>query len=893
MTRSASSRLARGLHFSASGGGVARRMTPDIETPLMRMTFLVVFALLLRAADAVVAQDRAADEAFFETKIRPVLITKCFKCHGGEKVSSDFRVDSRDALLKGGDSGTALVVGKPDESPIVRAMSYVDNDLKMPPDKQLPANVVDDFRRWIQSGAVWPKSAEPRDPAFKTQRHWAFRPVEKPIVPDSTKPGWSRNAIDAFVLQKLDAAKLAPSAQADRATLIRRLKFDLLGLPPSYQEVTDFVSDARPNAFEVLVAKYLESPHYGERWGRYWLDIARFADTKGYVFQEDRNYPAAPAYRDWVIRSLNEDLPYDQFLIRQIAADRLVKDSGLPPSELAAMGFLTLGRRFLNNIHDIIDDRLDVTIRGTMGITIGCARCHDHKFDPIPAADYYSLYGVFASSHEPKDVPNAMPLYDNEKPTQPYIFLRGQAGNHGPQVPRQFLELVAGKERKPFANGSGRLELAQAIASPDNPLTARVIVNRVWREHFHAALVNSASDFGLRCDPPTHPELLDYLAATLVENRWSLKSLHQLIVNSASYQQRSDDDSAKRAVDSTNRLLWRMNRGRLNLEGMRDAVLATSGSIDPTVGGKSVDITKADSPRRRTIYGFIDRQNLPAFFRTFDFAGPDAHNPGRFETTVPQQTLFLRNSPFMATEMRLLASRLPASSDEQRIIDLYHRVLGREPEADELTLAREFVGDATIEQPTSTNLWSYGYGRFDVETGKLAGFKPLPHFTGLAWQGGSVLPDPTIGWVHWSPNGGHPGNRDHSAVLRWTAPRTLKLRAAGQLRHAAKEGDGVQGFVVINGLRIVSKWSVKATSKPTAIGELSVEAGDTIDFVVHCGADENSDSFGWAPRLEEVGESSLQWDAGKQFRGAAPSALDVWSQLTQVLLLSNEFQFVD
>ncbi len=854
---------------------------------LRNLAFLVV----LVATSITFADER---ENFFETKIRPVLVGKCFKCHGGEKVSSGLRVDSREALLKGGDSGTSVVVNKPEQSQLYLALTH-DGDFKMPPDKKLPDDVLADFKQWIQDGAVWPKISGPRDLAFDAGRHWSFRPVQKPALPSVRQSDWLRTPIDSFILTELEKSQLAPSSNADRATLMRRLKFDLLGLPPTFEETQAFVADSDPAAYERLVEQYLAAPQYGERWARYWLDIARYADTKGYVFQEDRNYPSAYAYRDWVIRSLNEDLPYNEFLMRQLAADILVKEDGLDRNELAAMGFLTLGRRFLNNINDIIDDRLDVTIRGTMGITIGCARCHDHKFDPVPAADYYSLYGVFASSHEPKDVPNAMPLAENDKPTQPYVFLRGQAGNRGPNVPRQFLQVVAGNDRKPFEKASGRRELAAAITSASNPLTPRVIANRIWRDHFHTPLVRSTSDFGLRAEPPTHPELLDHLAATLIQSNWSLKALHRQIVLSNTYQQASTDDPAKRAIDSENRLFWRMNRGRLNLEAMRDAIIATSESLESQFGGKSVDIVPANAPRRRSVYAFIDRQNLPQFFRTFDFAVPDTHSPGRFETSGPQQSLFLRNSGLVRTEATRLAQQLPDSSLEERVLSLYRRVLNREPVAEEMTAAVEFIRSGTSDNapPSGPAIWNYGYGEWDQALGQLKSFSSLPHFTGDRWQGGPQLPDPQTGWAMWHPKGGHPGNRQHAVVLRWVAPRDVLVRAAGKLTHPAKEGDGIRATVLLAGKQKFGQWTAQGSATDTGTVPVAVTTGTTVDFVVDCRDNENHDSFQWAPRIEEVGLGSQRWDSSLQFRGPQPKGLGVWPQLAQVLLLSNEFQFVD
>ncbi len=501
------------------------------------------------------------------------------------------------------------------------------------------------------------------------------------------------------------------------------------------------------------------SPNYGERWGRHWLDVARYADTKGYVFTEERRYPYSYTYRDYVIRAFNDDLPYDQFIMQQLAADQLPLGDDKRP--LAAMGFLTLGRRFLNNTHDIIDDRIDVTMRGLQGLTVACARCHDHKFDPIPTKDYYSLYGVFASSVEPADLPllgkperteatiayeaelkkrqevvtkfkedhkaelsannrkfrdelkglekkveqwkvsgpasppRAMILADAPKPRTPRVLVRGNPGNPGPEVPRQFVEVLAGEGRKPFTKGSGRLELAQAIAAQDNPLTARVLVNRIWQHHFGAGLVRTPSDFGLRGEPPTHPELLDWLAATFVEQGWSIKQLHRTILLSSVYRQSSEGDAKTTANDPENRLLGRMNRQRLDFEALRDSLLFVGGRLDTTAGGPGVEITTAPFPTRRTVYGFIERQNLPGVFRTFDFASPDTCTAQRHTTTVPQQALFLMNSPFVVEQAKRSAARTNGIVKEELRIDrLYRMALGRAAEADELATALRFLSAA-------------------------------------------------------------------------------------------------------------------------------------------------------------------------------------------------------
>ncbi len=365
----------------------------------------------------------------------------------------------------------------------------------------------------------------------------------------------------------------------------------------------------------------------------------------------------------------------------------------------AAMGFLTLGRRFLNTAPDIIDDRIDVVCRGTMALTVGCARCHDHKYDPIPAQDYYSLYGVFDSSAEPKNAPSPLRLVDAPQAHNVHVFIRGNPGTQGEEAPRRFLRVLSGEARKPFQHGSGRLELAQAIVDRSNPLTARVFVNRVWGHLFGECLVRTPSDFGARSDPPSHPELLDYLALKFIDQGWSVKKLVREIVLSRTYQQQSIDREDCSQADPENRLVWKMNRRRLDFESLRDAMLSVSRKLDAKVGGPSVSLEAQPFTTRRTLYAFIDRQNLPGLFRTFDYASPDAHSPQRFITTVPQQALFLMNNPFVLQQSEAVAGRPEISAADKprrRIALLYEIVYARKPRADEIKLGLEFVKQTSL-----------------------------------------------------------------------------------------------------------------------------------------------------------------------------------------------------
>jgi mono/diheme cytochrome c family protein len=751
----------------------------------MRRVAAVLLALAAVPAFAADVKKLPAEQVeYFEKTIRPLLVENCVRCHGPKKQQGGLRLDTAEGLAKGTDSGPAVVPGDPAKSKLIQSVKRT-NDYAMPPDKALSKEQVAALEAWVKVGAPFPASGNATVDPAADKKHWAFQPITAPKV-----PGGSANPIDAFINAKFAAGKLAPAPPADKRTLARRVYFDLIGLPPTAAQLDAFEKDTRPDAYEKLVDELLANPHYGERWGRHWLDVARYADSKGYVFTEDRNYPYAYTYRDYVIRSFNEDKPFNQFVIEQLAADKLTLGDDKRP--LAAMGFLTVGRRFSNNIHDITDDRIDVVTRGLMGITVTCARCHDHKFDPIPTADYYALYGVFASSNEPKELPligavertkeyeqyaaaqqklddavaaerervirlrktvngaavgglpgatttpdrllnradrdkvkrlqkqsdefrgksefappRAMVMNDNPQPAQAVVFVRGNPGNRGARVPRQMPEVTG--PRTPFTDGSGRLELAKAIASPSNPLTARVFVNRVWLHHFGQGLVRTPSDFGVRSDPPTHPELLDFLASQFMADGWSVKALHRRILLSGTYK-RSSVIPAEAAADPENLLLSHQNRKRLEFEPLRDSLLAVSGELDPAVYGRSVQLFNAPYPTRRAVYGYIDRQNLPGPFRTFDLASPEQHTPQRFQTTVPQQALFLMNNPFAVDRTKAVAKRdevAKATSAEAKVKALYRLILSRNPTTEEAALAVAFVTDAEKVKPTVGQLGAW------------------------------------------------------------------------------------------------------------------------------------------------------------------------------------------
>jgi hypothetical protein len=880
-------------------------------------------------------EETTEKEAFFESKVRPLLSQHCVECHGTKEQSGELRLDSSLAVTKGGSSGPIVIPGEPDKSQLVKAIRYADPNLEMPPKGKLSNSEIATLEEWVRSGAYWPKgketdSAEPLPPAKRIEEiresHWSYRPIESIEPPTVKDSNWPKQPIDNFILSALESKGIAPNKTADRRTLILRAYFTLVGLAPSFDEVQAFVADDSPQAFPKLIDRLLESPHYGERWARHWLDVARFAETTGYqAGSRDTTYPYAYTYRDYVIKAFNEDKPFNEFIVEQLAADRLELDDA-NRHKLAALGFLTVGRKFMGNNNDIIDDRIDVMTRAFLGTSVACARCHDHKYDPIPTADYYSLYGVFASCQEPEDLPllgdpKATPGYDefveakakkqqevdnwlekkrvateqelrsriadylvhlaklkqesnpkgvkkigdrgplrpravsrwqdfmktpeaqghpiwgflhrfekipqesfaenmksifdepsseilqglaprmitllrespsesmldvaqsvgkkledvlkswnellksepgaarladdsdeelrsalfaldnptsltseqmiahldqaerNEynqqlgkiksveashhgspargmvvvdkpNPHNPVIFKRGQPGNPGESVPRRFLQLLSHVDGgKPFSNGSGRLELAQAIANPNNPLTSRVIVNRIWQHHFGVGLVPTASDFGSRGEKPSHPELLDYLAKEFMSEGWSIKRLHRRIMLSATWQQSSETSGLGQSIDPENRLLWHMPRRRLEFEPLRDRLLTSTDKLDRTIGGRSVKIH--EDATRRGLYAYVDREDIPGLLASFDLPSPDASQATRARTTVPQQALFLINAKFVIQQSETLAAMTASmESTHDRLIALYQRTLARTPDEQELRMASDFLETA-------------------------------------------------------------------------------------------------------------------------------------------------------------------------------------------------------
>ncbi|MDB6131375.1 MAG: Protein of unknown function (DUF1553)/Protein of unknown function (DUF1549)/Planctomycete, partial [Verrucomicrobiales bacterium] len=502
-------------------------------------------------------------------------------------------------------------------------------------------------------------------------------------------------------------------------------------------------------------------------------------------------------------------------------------------------------------------------------------------------------------AQHPGSPPKAMVLVENGTPTNPHVFVRGNPGNQGPEITRHFLQVIAGKDPKPFQHGSGRLEMAEAIASKDNPLTARVYVNRVWLLHFGSGIVSTPSDFGVRSDPPSHPELLDYLASNFMENGWSTKKLHKLMMLSSTYQQSSESNPAYEAVDQSNRYLWKMNRQRLDLEALRDTLLAVSGKLDKTMGGHPVEITTETYSPRRTVYGFIDRQNLPGFFRTFDFASPDTSSSKRFYTTVPQQALFLLNSPFVVDQAKKLASQLDTNAVEKEVTALYEKVLQRKPRKEELAASKSFLTAPLADDVSENSPWSFGYGELNLQEGKLLHFQPLAVFKDKSWQGGDKMPDDKLGWVQISAAGGHPGNDlQHAGVRRWVAPVSGTYEISGKIAHPSDQGDGVRA-TIISSKGVVKTWDVKHDTKETTVESIIVQKGDVLDFVVDPKESVAFDSYMWSPSLTlkgaKEGTAKTVWNSESDFSGPVKKKVPLTriEELAQVLLLTNELSFVD
>lgn len=667
---------------------------------------------------------------FFESKIRPTFVAHCYECHGGDEagIQGGLRLDDPKAMRRGGDTGPIIKPGDVDGSALLAALRY--EDLKMPPEGKLPDHVIRDFEIWIASGAVDPRTGSKMGEKKPTQfnweeirSQWAFQSPSRHVAPRTKSPDWCTNTMDAFVLKKLEASGISPNVATDRSTFIRRLSFDLRGLPPSPTEVAEYLKDNRPDSKRRLVDAFLASPQHAEKWSRLWLDVARYAEDQAHKVGSNNSltYPNAYYYRDWVINAIANDLPYDQFIRLQLAADLIVPED---KQEHIALGFLGLGPKYYRRnspevMADEWEDRVDTVSRGLLGLTVACARCHDHKYDPIPTADYYALAGVFASTEmfnrplnqavakqdkgQAKKPQEAYHLVRDGKPLDLNVMIRGDATKKGELVPRRFLTALS-EEPIFFKNGSGRSDLADAITAKSNPLTARVLVNRVWEQLFGHALVGTPSNFGALGEQPTHPDLLDDLAVRFMNHGWSWKWLQREMVLSSTYGQSSHIDPTKLALDPENQLLSRMPRRRLSVEAYRDAILSVTGQLNSTIGGRSIQPDQADEGRR-TLYSEISRMNLNPMLARFDFPDPNAHSATRFETTTPLQKLFLLNSEFMVFQANALATRLRhyGGSDRSKIEHAYQLLFSRKADALEVSLAEQFMSHEKTKEDTREN----------------------------------------------------------------------------------------------------------------------------------------------------------------------------------------------
>lgn len=668
---------------------------------------------------------------FFETRIRPVLIKHCYECHSADskKLKADLRLDTAEGVRRGGESGLVVQLGKPDVSMLMDALRH--GELKMPPKQKLPARVVNDFAKWIRMGAPDPRiskideHATTVNPGSKsTSTLWSLRrPMPQPS-PTVQSGDWIKRKLDAFILAQLEAKGWTPSAPASRRVLIRRVTFDLIGLPPTPKEVNDFVADESSDAYQQLVDRLLASPHYGERWARLWLDVARYAEDQAHIVGNNKSlfYPNAHLYRDWVIKSLNTDVPFDRFVRLQLAAD-LMDDAG--EKDIAALGFMGLGPKYYRRSAPEVmaeewADRVDTVTRGLLGLTVACAQCHDHKYDPITTADYYGLAGVFASTEmfnrpldekrakekggQAKNPNESLHVIRDAKPIDLHVYIRGDVNKKGDLIKRRFPEALSAGPAQLLDKGSGRLQLADAIVNKKNPLTARVLVNRVWAQYFGKGLVDTPSNFGSQGSRPTHPKLLDDLAVRFMQADWSLKWLHREIVTSATYRQSSQTEHGAREVDPANRFLGRMTRRRLSVEQWRDSILAATGRLDSTIGGKSMDPSDPKQTRR-TVYSAVSRYDVNPMLALMDFPDPNAHAASRNETTTALQKLFMVNSPFMLAQAEQLVKVVENESDDQstRLERMYRRLYQRNPTEKERELAMTFLNSR--KKTLDANRW--------------------------------------------------------------------------------------------------------------------------------------------------------------------------------------------
>ena len=741
--------------------------------PASRFT---LFSLCILCAAVISNANDGAGSAFFESKIRPILVEHCYECHSEKEQLREggLLLDRPSGWLEGGDTEKAVIPGQPETSLLMVAVRYSNDDLQMPPDGKLSDKEIGLLKTWIERGAPGPADdmgatefSRLGDQVYlfdQASDHWAFQTAKPVAPPKAENPRWNSSAIDRFVFDQLQNNGLAPSSPATAESLVKRLHFSITGLPPSFNEVRDFAEackQSREAAIEQKIAQLLATPAFGQHIGRMWLDVARYADTDSSYRADTKTpyyFPFAFTYRDYVIESFNHDKPFNEFVTEQFAADLIGFKSGDP--EIAALGFFGVGPYQQTNSSEALDDWIDVTTRGLMGMTVACARCHDHKYEPVPTADYYSLRGVFAGldrinptdtkrlptvngyqpaqaevaayeqklavinkkiadagnkkaknnnrpiakkirdtelAHlllfEPGGPAHAMVVRDKKTIPQSFIFVRGDATSRGDSVPRRFLKILDPEQPEFDPQASGRLDLAKRIVAADNPLTARVFVNRVWGFLMGSHLVSTPSDFGLQGSKPSHPELLDWLAIDFVKHGWSTKRLVRQIVSSQAFAQRSRHRDDGRATDSENALLWRANRRHLTIEMLRDRALKVSGELDLTPRGRSQELWGENYTRRRAIYGYINRFNLDPTLRAFDFPTPMHSKAARDESIVASQALFTMNSPFIIDQAKVITGSqqfADCKTESEKTTFLFREILQRDPHQNELVRIEKF-----------------------------------------------------------------------------------------------------------------------------------------------------------------------------------------------------------
>ena len=943
-----------------------------------RQTAMTILLLCGAPSFLSAAEITAEQRDFFERKVRPLLSAKCYICHSrkAKAVKGGLLLDTQLGLRKGGDSGPVVVPGEPQKSLLIAAIQY--RDQEMPPDGKLSDAQIATLVKWVEMGAPWPSETstslpvQTRNYDWKQlrQQHWAWQPVQRPPLPAVNSRAWIRNPVDHFILARLQAAGLRPAPAAEKRTLIRRAHLDLVGLPPTPDEVLAFLDDDRPDAYEQIIDDLLARTQYGERWGRHWLDVARYSDGMGGFLDKDR-MPHAYQYRDWTIRALNRDIAYDQFIQLQIAGPAA---SGGP--DAPATGFFALGPTYRSDGGDpdskaqaqseTLDDRVDTFTRGILALTVSCARCHDHKFDPIPTVDYYSLAGIFnntrsavspfATGEEIKryqesqqpikqldaeikklqaaftkggrkptaeemqrlqqlreqsaDAKRKAPpkyaeihtLVDSGNRDMP-IALRGNMRKPGPVAPRRLLRILSETEPQHFKQGSGRQELAKAITQGNNPLTARVMVNRIWQHHLGRALVRTPSNFGTLGEAPTHPGLLDWLADEFVHNGWSIKQLHRTIMLSATYQMSSRFDSQAFTQDGDNRLVWRMNPRRLEVEAWRDSLLLVSGELDQRQGGPPTE--KLLGSRRRTLYTVIsrnrDRFESDEFLKLFDFPAPRATSAGRKTSTVPQQFLFMLNSQFMVNRAKALARRLESSApdDSTRIDNAYQLLFGRQPSSSERAMGLAFLQHnsppekiAAAAVPTPAKNGDLLIADFEGEA--YGDWKPSGEAFGPGPAQGTLPGQMTVTGFrgHGLVNSFYRGDGTTGSL---TSP---PLQIKRKYIHFLVGGGKYPGTTCIN--LLVAGKAVRTATGPNNKGggseKLSWATWDVSEFLDQQATIQIIDqrTGGWGHiNVDHLFQSNQQHEASQvvQEKPAiiVKAKLTRWQQYAQVLLSSNEF----